>query len=294
MTLLNLLAWQVNIPFTKPNLFMEGSSPMKIAARILLLPLLGIGLAGCSGSNGMMPTPTPTPIPFFSGLFEIDAVSNTDFPVFRLQGNLTQNGNTMSGIMHLAMLSCVSFNTDIQVTGTLSNPAGLQLDLAMVLPGGQNLSFIMSHPDGTFFPGTYSFTGAASCGVPEVGGAMLHGMGLTGAWRATFTSSNGTTSQMSLALTQTGPDAHGFFSATGTATITGGTCFSSATVDPASLLIGSGSQLILDNNQPGTSGKTILQGNFEVLPFGGESFVGTYTSTQGACSESGSVIMDTP
>lgn len=82
-----------------------------------------------------MPTPTPTPIPFFSGLFEIDAVSNTDFPVFRLQGNLTQNGNSMSGIMHLAMLSCVLFNTDIQVTGTLSNPDGLRLDLAMVLPG---------------------------------------------------------------------------------------------------------------------------------------------------------------
>jgi hypothetical protein len=269
---------------------------MKHAAGYLpfLLVSLGIGLAGCSGSNGMMPTPTPTPIPFFSGLFEIDAVSNTDFPVFRLQGNLTQNGNSMSGIMHLAMLSCVSFNTDIQVTGTLSNPDGLRLDLAMVLPGGQNLSFSMSHPDGTIFPGIYSFTGGAGCCVPDSGGAMLHGMGLTGTWRATFTSSGGTTSQMSLALTQTGPDAHGFFSATGTATITGGTCFSSATVDPASLLIGTGSQLILDNSQPGTSGKTILQGKFAPLAFGGEFFAGTYTSTQGACSESGNVIMNTP
>jgi hypothetical protein len=269
---------------------------MKRAAGYLpfLLVLLGIGLAGCSGSNGMMPTPTPTPIPFFSGLFEIDAVSNTDFPVFRLQGNLTQNGNSMSGIMHLAMLSCVSFNTDIQVTGTLSNPDGLRLDLAMVLPGGQNLSFNMSHPNGTIFPGRYSFTGGAGCGVPDSGAALLNGMGLTGAWRATFTSSGGTTSHMSLALTQTGPDAHGFFSATGTATITGGTCFSSATVDPASLLIGTGSQLILDNSQPGTSGKTILQGEFSPLAFGGLSFVGTYTSTEGACSESGTVIMNTP
>lgn len=269
---------------------------MKSAAGYLLflLVLLGIGLAGCSGSNGMMPTPTPTPIPFFSGLFEVDAVSNTDFPVFRLQGNLTQNGNSMSGIMHLAMLSCVAFNTDIQVTGTLSNPDGLRLDLAMVLPGGQSVSFSMSHPDGTFFPGTYSFTGAAGCGVPAVGGAMLHGMGLTGAWRATLNSSGGTTSQMSLALTQTGPDAHGFFSATGTATITGGTCFSSATIDPASLLIGTGSQLILDDSRPGSSGKTILQGNFGPLAFGGDFFQGTYTSTLADCSESGNIIMDTP
>ena len=271
---------------------------MKHAAghQLFFLALFSIGLAGCSGRNGMMPTPTPTPIPFFSGLFEIDAVSATDFPVFRLQGNLTQNGNNMSGIMHLAMLSCVSFNTDVQVTGTLSNSPDFRFDLGAVLPGGQNLSFSLSHPNGqeNFTTGVYSFTGAAGCGVPDSGGAMLETMVLTGPWRATFTSSGGTISQMSLALTQTGPDAHGFFSATGTATITGGTCFSSATVDPASLLIGVGSQLILDNSQAGTSGKTILQGKFGPLAFGGFSFIGTYTSTQGACSESGTVIMDTP
>ena len=263
---------------------------------LLFLALLGIGLAGCSGSNGMMPTPTPTPIPFFSGLFEIDAVSNTDFPVFRLQGNLTQNGNNMSGIMHLANLSCIAFNTDVSVTGTLSNAPDFRFDLAAVLPGGQNLSFSMSHPNGqqNFLSGPYTFTGAAGCGVPDAGGGLVQTMVLTGAWRATFTSSGGTTSHMSLALTQTGPDSHGFFSATGTGTITGGTCFSSATVDPASLLIGAGSQLILDNSQPGTSGKTILQGKFAPLAFGGFSFVGTYTSTEGACSESGNIIMDTP
>jgi hypothetical protein len=43
--------------------------------------LLGIELAGCSGSNGMMPTPTPTTIPFFSGLYEIDANSATSSAV---------------------------------------------------------------------------------------------------------------------------------------------------------------------------------------------------------------------
>ena len=218
---------------------------MKSAAGYLLfLPvLLGIGLAGCSGSNGMMPTPTPTPIPFFSGLFEIDANSTTSSAtIFRLQGNLTQNGNSMSGTMHLAMLSCVPFNTDIPVTGTLSNAPDFRFDLTAALPGGQNLSFSMTHPNGqqNFLSGPYTFTGGAGCGVPDVGGGLVHTMLLTGTWRATFTSSSGAASQMSLALTQTGPDAHGFFSATGTATITGGTCFSSATVDPTSLLIGAG------------------------------------------------------
>lgn len=262
-----------------------------------LLALLGIGLAGCSGSNGMMPTPTPTPIPFFSGLFEIDANSTTSSAIiFRLQGNLTQNGNSMSGTMHLANLSCVPFNTDIPVTGTLSNSPDFRFDLSAVLPGGQNLSFSMSHPNGqqNFISGPYTFTGAAGCGVPDAGGGLVHTMVLTGTWRATLSSSGGTTSQMSLALTQTGPDAHGFFSATGTATITGGTCFSSATVDPASVLIGGGSQLILDDSKPGSGGKTILQGNFGPLAFGGDFFQGTYTSTEGTCSESGSITMSTP
>lgn len=264
------------------------------AGYLLFLLWLGIGLAGCGSSNGMKPTPTP--IPFFSGLFEIDANSTTDFPVFRLQGNLTQNGNSMSGTMHLAMLSCVPFNTDIPVTGTLSNTPDFRFDLAAVLPGGQNLSFSMTVPKGqsNFLSGPYSFTGAAGCGVPDTGGGLVHTMILTGPWRATFTASGGATSHMSLALTQTGPDSHGFFSATGTGIITGGTCFNSATVDPASLLIGTGSQLVLDNSQPGSSGQTILQGRFAPLAFGGFFFIGTYTSTEGACSESGSVIMNSP
>jgi hypothetical protein len=91
-----------------------------------------------------------------------------------------------------------------------------------------------------------------------------------------------------MTLTQTGPDAHGFFSATGTATITGGTCFSNATVDPASVIIGTGSTLIFDNAQPGTTGKTIIHGD---LGSGliGSNFNGTYISTQGTCSETGTV-----
>ena len=93
-----------------------------------------------------------------------------------------------------------------------------------------------------------------------------------------------------MTLSQTGPDTHGLFSATGTATINGGTCFSSATVDPATLVIGAGSTLVFDNAQSGTTGKTIMQGDFTPLLIG-SSFTGTYTSTQGACSETGSFTM---
>src|SRR5215472_14380265 len=96
---------------------------------------------------------------------------------------------------------------------------------------------------------------------------------------------------MSLALTQTGPDAHGFFSGTGTPTITGGTCFSSATVDPSTFLIGAGSTLVLDGP---AGGQTIIKGDFMPPVFGDTIFNGTYTSTLGACSDSGTVQMQFP
>jgi len=114
-------------------------------------------------------------------------------------------------------------------------------------------------------------------------------LSIGGSWMGHFNSSGGVVSQVTnMTLTQTGPDAHGFFSATGTATITGGTCFSNATVDPASVIIGTGSTLIFDNAQPGTTGKTIIHGD---LGSGliGSNFNGTYISTQGTCSETGTV-----
>ncbi|HSK42337.1 MAG TPA: hypothetical protein VLA83_00460, partial [Candidatus Binatia bacterium] len=56
------------------------------------------------------------------------------------------------------------------------------------------------------------------------------------------------------------------------------------------LVIGAGSTLIFENSQPGTTGKTIMQGDFSPLIIG-SSFTGTYTSTQGTCSETGSFGM---
>ncbi|HET9364441.1 MAG TPA: hypothetical protein VFP71_05545, partial [Candidatus Angelobacter sp.] len=73
----------------------------------------------------------------------------------------------------------------------------------------------------------------------------------------------------------------------------GGTCFSTATVDPSSVLIGAGSTLVLDG-PAGSGGQTILQGDFSPPVFGTSVFNGTYTSTQGACSDSGTVNMQFP
>jgi hypothetical protein len=265
------------------------------AVQVFLLAILGILLAGCGGSGGSsaIPGPSPTPITFFSGLYEINQASAVSPGTnFTLQGSLLQSGNNLSGVMHATALPCFPFNTDIPVTGKLGidQTGNFSVDLVYSLPGGQTLSLNTIHPFGhfSFISGTYSLNGAG-CAASDQGNVVGQSLSIGGSWMGHFNSSGGVVSQVTnMTLTQTGPDAHGFFSATGTATITGGTCFSNATVDPASVIIGTGSTLIFDNAQPGTTGKTIIHGDLGSAIIG-SNFNGTYVSTQGTCSETGTV-----
>jgi len=264
------------------------------AVQVFLLAIICLVLSGCGGSTSTMPGPTPTPLPFFSGLYQIDGASTVNPATsFHLAGSLMQAGNNVSGVMHMELAPCLSFSTDLPVTGTLGvNSAGdFTVNLVLTLPGAQKFSFNLIHPGGhlSFISGNYTLAGGG-CLLIDQGGASGQVLGVQGNWIGHFNSRGGAVSQLNMTLTQTGPDTHGLFSATGTATINGGTCFSSATVDPATLVIGAGSTLVFDNAQSGTTGKTIMQGDFTPLLIG-SSFTGTYTSTQGACSETGSFTM---
>ena len=264
-----------------------------VAVQIFLLANLGLLLSGCGGSSSAMPGPTPTPLPFFSGLYQIDGTSTVNPATsFHLAGSLMQAGNNVSGVMHMTLAPCISFSTDLPVTGTLgvNNAGDFTVDLVLTLPGAQKLSFNLIHPGGHLSILSGSYTLAGGCLPTDQGGVGGQELGVQGNWIGHFNSSGGVVSQLNMTLTQTGPDIHGLFSATGTATITDGTCFSSATVDPATIVIGLGSTLIFDNAQPGTTGKTIMQGDFMPLIIG-TTFTGTYTSTQGTCSEAGSFSM---
>lgn len=260
---------------------------------LFLSIVFSLTLAGCGGGNKSTPAPD---VPFSSGLNQIRATDpNGTTTFFTLGGNLTKSGNSVSGTMHINLPSCFPFSTDIPVTGTLGgNAPGFQINLNMTLPSGQTLAFSLTQLGGQVenLGGTFNITGAG-CAGPAQGFASVNALSLTGAWHGTVASSGGTNGQMTIALMQTGPDANGFFSGTGTATITGVTCFSTATVDPSSVLIGAGSKLVLDG-PVGSGGQIILQGDFSPPVFGTSVFNGTYTSTQGACSDSGSLSLQSP
>jgi hypothetical protein len=234
-----------------------------------------------------MQTPPPPPPPqFTSGLYTLFASSNSN--AFTLSGSLMQSGSTVVGVMHIGMPQCFSFSTDLPVTGTLSSDTNLPVNLSLTLPSGQMLTFSLLHIGGhlSTVAGNFAITGAG-CAAPEQGLANGGTVTITGQWTGTLTNTSQSTSSISLNLTQTGPDAHGFFSAMGTGTITGGTCFGAVSVDATTAIAGQGTNFVLDNSQSGTTGKLTLQGTIMPGVFGGAIFQGLYTSTQGACSETG-------
>jgi hypothetical protein len=256
--------------------------------RWLISLLLCSVLLGCGGNtshNNQGP-----PMLFESGLHSMSASSSTD-PTgsFVLVGSLMQNGSSLSGIMHFQGSPCFPFATDIPVNGTLT-PS--EADLTAMLPNGQKVTFSgMTHPGGhlTFLNGNYSVTGSG-CIANVQGTAGDGAMDFSGHYIGHFVSSTGNSASVSLSLNQTGPDAHGLFSATGTVSITGGTCFSSATLDATTLLLGKGSTLVLDDSAVGSAGKTVGNGDFSPpSPVGFPFFNGTYTSSKGACSETGAL-----
>jgi len=260
--------------------------------RVTIAFMSCIALLGCGGGSKPNPTDNGPLIPFESGLHSIgvESPANPAVDSYMLIGSLIQapGSASVSGIMHFSGTLCFSFSTDIPISGTLSSS---ELDLGATLPNGQRLVFSgMTHPGGhpQFLGGNYSVLGAG-CLANDQGLLSDEAMGFSGTWAGTFTSSANVISNVTLTLNQTGPDAHGNFSATGAATITGGTCFASATIDPATLLIGNGSTLVLDDSAPGSTGRiTSTATNFFPATFlGVGSFSGTYTSTKGACSETG-------
>jgi hypothetical protein len=163
-------------------------------------------------------------------------VAQAPFPLgssLLVDGALSQNGTAISGILHTQGSLCFDDNLDdLIVSGTV---VGNTFTLNTASLRGQVLS-ITATPAlvaGTVqgLTGTWSLTGGtcASSGMST----LLFTQPLSGTWSGPFT--NGLTGTISATLTQTGPDAHGFFPVAGNFTFTGLSCFVSGAIASGSL-----------------------------------------------------------
>jgi hypothetical protein len=261
---------------------------MKTRRRLAMVALFGAALFGCGGGTSPQPCLRNCPvIPFTAGAYLIKGTSASNSSLnFTLAGAQTQVGDSTNGAMHFINSSCFPFSTDIQVLGSLGQTI---FRLLSILPNNQLFTADdLTHPGGDpqLFFGHYAITNAG-CLASDTGTLSVQLINFSGSWAGSLAPATGTPSTISLALTQSGPDIHGFFSGTGTASIAGGTCFSAAIVDPSTALVPMSASLVLADSSTGSTGKTVIIGDFSATG----TFSGTYTSTEGACSEKGTVSL---
>jgi hypothetical protein len=194
-----------------------------------------------------------------------------------VDGALSQNGTAISGILHTEGSLCFDDNLDdLIVSGTV---VGNTFTLNTASLRGQVLS-ITATPAlvaGTVqgLTGTWSLTGGtcASSGMS----ILLFTQPLSGIWSGPLT--NGLAGTATATLTQSGPDAHGFFPVAGNFTFTGLSCFASGVVASGSLR-GLEVTLVLDTSD---SGQTEIIASHLSGP-AGERLSADFAVFSGACS----------
>lgn len=257
----------------------------RIRTMMALLTLLvwTMSAAACGGGGGGggagVPGNGTSSTPDMSGNWSMHATSaQADAYV---GGVLTQSGEKLSGVFHVVNSTCYDVMTDVPVTGTISGNTA-QLTTASV--DSQVLTATLTAAaNGGSATGTYKITGG--CGGGDAG--QLSGNRIppyTGTWKGSFQSSSGVQVGVAANITQTGPDAHGWYQLSGTVTFQNSTCFTQGTITNS---IASGDLTLLaiaTNDTP--AGEVDFAGLSNTA---GNSLAGQYQINSGACiGDSGS------
>lgn len=250
-------------------------------------------LAGCGGSsqNSTAPTPQTPQFGIVSGNWDLDMLSLSPVLGMRAGGNLVQNGTAISGIIHVEGSPCFDpVADDLIVSGTATGGAtafGGAITFSTAPVRGQTFTFTSGSQPPTL-PGLNnllngSFILTEGTCSPEVRGVLAGDVvsPVTGTWKGAFTPSlvGATPLGVTANLTQTGPDAHGFFQITGSLAFTGSKCFTSGTITSSSIL-GANAKLTIATSD---AGQVVFSPQLTSAGTG-PSMEGLYAIQAGACS----------
>lgn len=223
---------------------------------VVVASLLALGGCGGSASSTLPPTPQLTIV---SGNWGMSLTTQPTPPlglILASGGVINQNGNTLSGIIHLQGSTCFDPQLDdLTVSGTIT---GTTLTLTSAPLRGQVLSMSVTPPanqvgDVKALSGMWTLTGGSCAGSGTI--LMVSVPPLTGTWSGPIT--NAATGTVSATLTQTGPDAHGFFQVTGSFAFSAVPCFTSGSI-VSSMVTGLEADILLNTNEPGQAEVTII------------------------------------
>jgi hypothetical protein len=267
----------------------------------LFLSILALAVfSGCGGGK-----PHLSAAPFLvSGPYVISDLSVTGSGI-EGPGSLTQSGSTVSGVFHFSIPGCLNADTDVPLSGSISSDLTLSLSSQPI--NGVTISFslqgvVASLPNNSLFTNLKgSFLVASPCGNGS-GTALVDFAGsYAGNWVLHLFPSPPDMVASLVLNAPTGPDAHGQFNYTGTATFTGTPCFTSGTITGQTL--GTKLTLQIATNDSPTPGMTSIHGvwGFDKQEpgvgsnFFGPPVIGTFTTTAGNCAgTSGMFSMDPP
>lgn len=243
-------------------------------------------LIGC-GANTLSPVNAAQPFSMAAGNWSFGATSSTNNQ-FLIGGHLAQNGNTVTGILHIASSRCFSVDKDIPVSGTAQ---GDSVELAS-LPIKKQVLHIALIGHGESMVGNYSFSGGCSDGEEgSVQGSLVPGV--SGMWNAIETHADKGVVGVNLALAQSqNANGHGVYPLSGTFAFTGSQCAVSGRI--ASGYVAGNIVVINAETQEaaGSSGTFRMEGDFAA----GHSpaIVGAYSYDAGACKDQAGVLTFTP
>jgi hypothetical protein len=252
------------------------------------LSLIAGGLAGCGsgGSIAASPPPASTAIP---GNWEFTATNSSGWAV-PFGAYLTQTGSTVSGTAWIQMafpMDCTPeccggpfYDFNDSLTGTLDSSETLTMGSA-VPNGGPVFSMTGTLSGGTLSNGTFSLTG----GCPDSGTLTGYELPeLDGTYVGTMTSvDTGQSYAFSASLQQSSAvNSRGFLDVSGTATVSGYPCLTSATGGGSEQNSGFlGNQFGVTMNASSGGATLSLSGT---LSQDGKTIVASYNASGGGCT----------
>jgi len=214
-----------------------------------------IALCGCGGSSSSTsPTPQVTIVSGNWGI-ALTAQPGTFTPMIA-GGVINQSGTSFSGILHLQGSTCFDSQLDdLVLSGTLSAstitltsaPVRGQVLAMSVTPAANQVDQVKA------LSGSWTITGGACAGS---GTSLMASIPpLTGTWSGPIT--NAVTGTVGATLTQSGPDAHGFFQVSGSFAFSGTPCFTAGTIASSSVS-GLEADIVLNTNDAAQAQVSII------------------------------------
>jgi len=241
---------------------------------LVSLALLSALLIGCGGSSGTTTPVVPSsPYPNLAGNWTLTADSNVTGAQYQLGGYMTNTGASVTATFHVypfAESNCYPSEEEIPFTGTVTTSGAISLTSGSV--ANQTITMAGSISGGSSFTATYEIAGG--CAAGDAGLVLASAEpSYTGDYTGTLQPLSGSDVNVSVNMVQSGPNAGGEYSVSGTAQFSGTSCFTTGTIT-SSTIFGEYVQFAMSTDNGGAGefigaainipGSTTIGGEFQV------------------------------